>query len=161
MILDLEPVFNNEGYSLKFDYMLGCSQASGYITGDAHVYGAVANRAGIVSLSGKADYTVNAPCDRCAVPVQKQVSVPLEHTLLVALSNGDEDTGEYIIVSDMRLNLDEVVTEDVILEFDSKLLCSPECKGLCPICGADLNESQCNCKQPIDPRLEGLLQFLE
>ena len=43
---------------------------------------------------------------------------------------------------------------------DSKLLCSEDCQGLCPRCGADLNEGPCQCKPEIDPRLAVLQQFL-
>jgi uncharacterized protein len=38
------------------------------------------------------------------------------------------------------------IREDIILELPQRALCQPECKGLCPVCGEDLNESACQCK---------------
>ena len=43
----------------------------------------------------------------------------------------------------------------------SKFLCDDDCKGLCPKCGANLNEGPCECKKDIDPRFEALLSLLD
>jgi uncharacterized protein len=61
----------------------------------------------------------------------------------------------------MRLDLDQLVEEDVNLAIPSKYLCNPDCKGLCSICGKNLNENQCDCKAPVDPRMAVLLQLLD
>ena len=82
----------------------------------------------------------------------------ISHTI-ASLSNEDND--DFLVVSDMRLDLDELIEEDVNLELPTKFLCSDECKGVCVMCGKNLNKDQCDCKKPIDPRLEGLLQFLD
>jgi uncharacterized protein len=58
--------------------------------------------------------------------------------------------------------IDDLVREAVILSVPAKPLCSENCKGLCPVCGTDLNRSTCSCaKKDIDPRwdqLKGLLK---
>jgi uncharacterized protein len=58
--------------------------------------------------------------------------------------------------------IDDLVREAIILSLPLKPLCSEDCKGLCPICGTDLNRSQCSCvKERTDPRwdqLKGLLK---
>ena len=51
--------------------------------------------------------------------------------------------------------------EVFVLHLDTKNLCSPDCKGLCPGCGADLNREPCRCKKEVDPRLAKLAQLLE
>ena len=48
-----------------------------------------------------------------------------------------------------------------ILEMDTKTLCSPDCMGLCPGCGVNLNHEECRCKKAVDPRLAKLAQLLE
>ena len=50
--------------------------------------------------------------------------------------------------------------EDVVLNLPSKVLCKDDCKGLCPQCGKNLNDGPCDCKEPVDPRLAGLLELL-
>ena len=163
MIIELESVFNTEGLKLPFDYELDLSsiQVSGGspITEPVKVTGSVENKAGIVSLTGNAHLVYVAPCDRCAVDVRKEYDYPLEHTLVVALESGENDA--FLEVPNMRLNLDELVEEDVNLALPSKYLCNEECKGLCLNCGKNLNEGQCDCKAPVDPRLAVLLDLLD
>lgn len=163
MIIELESVFNTEGLKVPFDYELSLSgvEVSGYapIAEPVRVSGCVENKAGIVNLTAKVDLVYEAPCDRCARDVKRDFSFPVEHTLAVALESGDSD--DFLEVPNMRLNLDELVEEDVNLAIPTKYLCNDDCKGLCPICGKNLNETQCECKAPVDPRMEVLLKLLE
>ena len=48
-----------------------------------------------------------------------------------------------------------------LLDMETKQLCSEDCKGLCPICGKDLNSGACNCAQPKDQRFAVLQQLLD
>ena len=163
MIIELESVFNTEGLKVPFDYELSLSHidVAGYspITSAVKVKGFVENKAGIVNLKASADLVYEAPCDRCAETVKKNFSFPIEHILVVSLE--DETNTEFLLVPNMHLNLDELVEEDVNLALPTKYLCSKTCKGLCPICGKNLNKSQCDCKAPVDPRWESLLQLLD
>jgi uncharacterized protein len=79
------------------------------------------------------------------------------------LVNTTEDDGEdYIELADGKLELEETAIEQLMMEFPMKELCSPDCKGLCPKCGKDLNEGECGCvKKEIDPRLAILQKLLE
>ena len=67
----------------------------------------------------------------------------------------------YILVPDGKLDLSQLALEDVFLSLPSKLLCSEDCKGICPQCGKNLNEGPCDCKKEIDPRLAALLDLLD
>ena len=163
MIIELESIFNTEGMKVPFDYELDLSsiQVSGYspIIEPVKVEGCIENKAGIVSLNARAQLVYEAPCDRCATDVKKEFNYPVQHTLVVTLESGENDA--FLEVPTMRLNLDELVEEDVNLALPSKYLCNEECKGLCPTCGKNLNKDQCDCKAPIDPRMEVLLKLLE
>jgi uncharacterized protein len=163
MIIELESIFNTEGMKYPFDYELSLSgiEAYGYspIVDPVKVKGQIENKAGIVTLTANAELVYEAPCDRCAKDVKREFNFPVEHTLVVTLESGENDA--FLEVPNMRLNLDELVEEDVNLALPTKYLCNDECKGLCPMCGKNLNEAQCNCKAPIDPRMEALLQLLD
>ena len=165
MIIDLEPVFNNEGSAAEFDYTMDLSALShggGYpLKKPVRVFGVIKNDTGIVSMKAHAEGVYESPCDRCAVPVSRVLSLPLEHCLIPSLSDAKDDDGEYIEVADLRLDLDALCTEDIILSLPVKFLCRDDCKGLCPNCGADLNDGICGCEKPLDPRLEGLRKLLE
>ena len=60
------------------------------------------------------------------------------------------------------IDLKEDVREAIILAFPLKPLCRPECRGLCPHCGRNLNEEKCECREEkIDPRLAKLKELLK
>ncbi|NMP37047.1 MAG: DUF177 domain-containing protein [Clostridiales bacterium] len=163
MIIELEPIFNNVGSRFDFDYSLDLTALnlnSGFpFDSPVAVSGCVKNSAGVVTLTANVNAVYHSLCDRCAEEIKIPMKIPVEHGIVASLSN--EDDGEFIVVEDMRLNLDALITEDVILFVPNKLLCSEKCKGLCPQCGANLNSGQCGCEKPIDPRLEVLKQFLD
>ncbi|MEG2570757.1 MAG: DUF177 domain-containing protein [Clostridia bacterium] len=74
--------------------------------------------------------------------------------------NIEADLGIIVCEND-ELDLDELAGTTFILEMDSKDLCREDCAGLCPMCGADLNTSSCNCSaDEIDPRLLKLRELL-
>ncbi len=59
-------------------------------------------------------------------------------------------------------NLAGILRENIILALPLKPVCSSNCKGLCPVCGQNLNTAKCNCEVlNVDPRLEGLKKLLE
>ena len=53
---------------------------------------------------------------------------------------------EYVVTEGDSLDLDELVIQDILLQLPSKMLCKEDCKGLCSVCGTDLNFNECNCK---------------
>ncbi len=164
MIIDIEPVFNNEGLSKEFDYNIDLSAetlgASAPFTSPVKVRGSVFNRAGIVGIDALASMVMSVCCDRCAKPVDYPFEAEVSHTLVASLN--DEDNDDFILVEDVKnFDVDALVTDDIFLSLPSKFLCSEDCRGLCPVCGADLNEGQCSCKKEIDPRLAALTQLLD
>jgi uncharacterized protein len=163
MIIELESIFNTDGSSYEFDYELSLSHISvsgvNPLKSPVKVKGIVKNNTGIVTLEANVEIIYSASCDRCAEETEKTYKYDFSHNLIASLSNEDND--DFLVVSDMRLNLDELIEEDVNLELPTKFLCNDDCKGVCVMCGKNLNKDQCDCKKPIDPRLEGLLQFLE
>jgi uncharacterized protein len=48
--------------------------------------------------------------------------------------------------SESVIDLSPDIREEIILDYPLKPLCNPDCKGLCPKCGKDLNEGECNCR---------------
>lgn len=163
MFIELEPVFNNIGERLDFDYEQDLSDLQigvGYpFVSPVRVKGAVFNRAGVVCLEAEVDYVYSAPCDRCAQPTEKKTKLAVSHVLVKSLN--DEDNDEFILIDDMRFELDELIREDILLSLPSRFLCSESCKGVCPYCGANLNIDSCGCSAPTDPRLAVLAQLLD
>ena len=163
MILDLEPIFNNEGASKTFDYELDLSAESlGAVKPflkPVRVCGEVHNATGVVEIDAVASFSLSLACDRCAMPIEPEQRVRICHTLVTSLN--DEANDELMLITDMRFNVDELVCEDIFLDLPAKFLCREDCLGVCPDCGKDLNEGPCGCKKPSDPRLDALKQLLD
>ena len=164
MVLDLKSIFANEGESLKLETEFDFSEVDVYgifpLQAPVSVSGTVSNRAGVVTLSLVLRAVYAAPCDRCGVDTEQELVIDVDRILVSRLENDDNE--EYIILSDMSLDLRELCYTEVVLRLPTKHLCRADCKGLCAKCGTNLNEGDCGClKQEIDPRLEALKALLD
>ncbi|MBQ3519104.1 MAG: DUF177 domain-containing protein [Clostridia bacterium] len=157
MFAELESIFNNDGSVLPIDYSYTVEDDA--IATPIHVVGEIFNKTGIVSLKAKAKFDYATQCALCCKPLVRHATVPIHHILLTEMQDEDFDD-LYVQVENMRLFVDELVTEDIWLAIPSRFLCKEDCKGLCSQCGADLNEAECGCKKEIDPRLAALQQLL-
>ena len=73
----------------------------------------------------------------------------------------DEMLDESILEGD-EIDLGQILREQMILHLPMKPICSDQCRGLCPECGRDLNEGNCECKKsPADPQLMKLRNLLD
>jgi len=163
MFIELEPIFNNEGSRFAFDYELDLSAYEFGICRPflkpVRVYGEIGNFTGIVKIRAKALVKMQTECDRCACDIEKLITVPVEHILVTHLN--DEENDDFLLIDNLRFELDPLAIEDIFLALPAKILCKSDCKGLCSNCGENLNNGQCSCPKPIDPRLEALKQLLD
>ena len=149
MILDLKPLFADEGAQLAFDYpmdLCGYEVAPGDFPfrEPVTVQGRVQNSASVVELDARARFRYFTRCDRCNREIQEEFSVPVRHILARSLQS--EENEEFLLVQDDVLDLDKVAVTDMILALPMKHLCREDCKGLCPVCGKNLNDGPCGCK---------------
>jgi len=164
MLMQCRPLFMGEVSSLPIDTELDFSQVEfqggNPFRDPVHVTGAVTVRAGVVTLSARVGFVFYGACDRCLTPFTKTYDLPLEHTLVTTLENEEND--DFILLDNYQLDLDDLVLADMLLELPYKSLCREDCRGLCPLCGKNLNEGLCGCnRKSVDPRLAILGQLLE
>ncbi|NLW56694.1 MAG: DUF177 domain-containing protein [Firmicutes bacterium] len=111
-------------------------------------------------VSGRLTGNYELSCDRCL----EKVRLPMD-TELFALYYPDGDhfpPEEGLAYTGDELDLTPLLLEAINLKLPMKNVCSLDCKGLCPVCGIDLNTHTCNCqKEAFDPRLAGLLKWKE
>ena len=129
------------------------------------VTGEITNTAGYMRMTLSATIPYCVACARCLCDVDGSFTFLLEKTVTPAglLHNiREEDADDYVVVEDGFLDVDEQLLEVLELDFPSKVLCRPDCAGICPKCGKDLNEGACSCtEKEIDPRLAPLAAILE
>lgn len=164
MILDLKKLFITENYTLPIDCSIDFSQVEymgAYpLKKPIEVTGKITNRAGLITLSLKMVYVFSAPCDRCGLPTDTCHTVELEKSLAPEIAGDESD--DIIIVEDLKLDLDELVYTEIIISLPMKHLCQENCKGLCTVCGKNLNENTCECEtKTVDPRLQALADLLK
>ena len=121
-----------------------------------------------VWVTGKFEANAVGSCVRCLVITDYTVSFELdaEYAPRMDINSGtllDENEINpdlFSLTSDNILDLSEPIRQCVIIEKPMKLLCDPECSGLCSNCGANLNQAPCECSEGIDPRWSELRKFI-
>ena len=117
-----------------------------------------------IRLRGRYAGRFSVPCARCVEPVE--TALESEFDLIFRPIGADAGAAERSITAPETeigyyqkdsLALEDVLREQVLLALPVKTLCKPDCKGLCPRCGANRNLQACNCETgPSDPRWEAL-----
>jgi len=133
------------------------------------VRGQVSRKGDEVELAGNLATTLETVCARCLKPVAIPLSADFDERLATSISWGAKEEYELgsedlnlSIFDGTGIDLDQLVREQILLAKPAQVLCSEDCLGLCPVCGADRNTSACKCEaQQIDSRWEKLkdLQF--
>ena len=105
-------------------------------------------------------------CSRCLNPMTHRVKLGLDADYLPALPGMSDHLEEERVSREIgyykkSILLGEYIVSELVLSLPIRYICSPNCKGLCPGCGADLNNAPCTCEKPIDPRLQKLAVLKE
>ena len=163
MIIDLKHIFVTDNSALPIEYSLDMSDLEFMgeypLKKPVTIKGSISNRASLVRLEAEIAYYYEAPCDRCGVETKREHTLTLEKSLAASIEGEESDT--ILITPDMKLDLDELVYSETVVNLPMKHLCSEECRGICFKCGKNLNEGECGCpKKEIDPRLAALAQLL-
>ncbi|MBU3195555.1 YceD family protein [Clostridium algidicarnis] len=121
------------------------------------VSGDISSNGDVITLIAKVKTELELTCSRCL----EKFNYPLNLNLNEEFSFDEEIEDENIIILNSdNLDITEVVENSIILTLPMKKLCSEDCKGLCQICGTNLNNQSCDCdKDIIDPRLAKLKQL--
>ena len=163
MLLDVRKILFAPGTHLDFDFTLDLSDmefAGRFpVSRPVRVRGQVRNTADVLELELTAESTLDAVCDRCGKAFSQEKSV--SYTCLLAERLENEDSDEIVLLENGKVDVGDLARTAFILGMDSKTLCSEDCKGLCPRCGADLNLGPCSCQKEADPRLAVLAKLLE
>ncbi|MBN1541311.1 DUF177 domain-containing protein [candidate division KSB1 bacterium] len=98
-------------------------------------------------------------CDRCSEPFTALLKeqVRLLYSTDRELQDQEDDLVYVVSENEQDVDLADTLRETLILALPVKRLCTPDCRGLCPHCGANLNLTTCDCKSPTaDPRWDKL-----
>ncbi len=107
-----------------------------------------------IALSGKMEAKLSSRCARCDEPFTETLVVPLEERFVKGVSEEDEES--YTFAGEV-LDITPMVIDNLFLNMPISSVCSEDCKGLCPVCGCNLNTAQCTCaREPEEERASPL-----
>jgi uncharacterized protein len=115
-----------------------------------------------VLVRGTLFVDIDLECGRCLSPTPTTLRLEVEERFRPASTETPPDEQVFLIDADNHLDLRPVLQDQTILSVPMHVVCRPDCAGLCPVCGQDLNEGSCDCEtDEIDPRLVALKALIE
>lgn len=100
-----------------------------------------------ILVTGMLRADVVGVCDRCLEKAQFSIHAEVDEYYLFeepTVAADDEDEADYVLVNaDKTIDLAEALLPSLVMETPYVVLCRPDCKGLCPVCGTNLNEEDC------------------
>jgi len=138
------------------------------VSGKARAELNVLQSSNVYYCTGLAVCSADLECSRCIEPyrvtLQGQVEFSIQEVADVRNVRQDEFPDSELVVGQNagQVDITGPVREAIVLELPLKPLCRETCRGLCPLCGTNLNEHQCGCKvETTDPRWNGLRDLLK
>ena len=163
-VIDLLPALEEEGLAFRFEsqgipvdedgFDIEFEQPPTVRTDYVYIGGRLV-------LNGTLSCVIAGECDRCLKPEPVPLEIKLSETVFRGAPD-DEDDESYVFFGE-KAALDKIILDNIMLNMPQKILCKEDCKGLCPVCGIDLNENTCDCKIESDDnnpfsRLAGLFK---
>lgn len=138
------------------------------LVSDVRVEGRASRKGEEVRVAGSIDTSVELRCDRCLSPIPFPIKLDFAANLVAATNSFSAGEAIELQSEDLErsfydgesVDLDDLVREQVLLALPARQLCRDDCKGLCPVCGLDLNAQSCDCPgQELDPRWSALKEI--
>jgi len=111
---------------------------------------------GKVSVKGNAKVVLQMQCDRCL----KEVAQPVELSFETEVYAPDVEMDEADIpdfMDNYSLDVEEFISNEILMSLPAKIVCKEDCKGICKVCGKDLNLGECGCDSFVpDPRMAAI-----
>ena len=113
---------------------------------------------GKLIVEGSSYFIIDIPCDRCLEIVPTEFDLKFSHEIsskvLDEVSEENDELDENNYIDGYHLDVDRLLYNEILVGWPMKILCSESCKGICNVCGQNLNEGTCDCEDTgIDPRM--------
>ena len=168
MLIDLSSFLDNSESYFSFEGKLNeaesdLSERGITIVGAIEYEGETFRVDGEKAIAVRITFKYKEPCSRCLEPSIHKMKSTLTGNLVEGkedVDSKDESFDEKLYYENDQLDLKDYILNQVIASLPMKSLCDEDCKGLCDLCGVDLNKNTCDCVQDeVDPRLEKLKNF--
>ena len=111
-----------------------------------------------VLIQGSVDIEVMIPCARCLEEVPTSIRFDIDKKLRIeedGLVDDEMEQPDYLI--GFELDVDKLVYAEILVNWPMRVLCKDDCKGICKVCGMNLNKGACSCQRTeLDPRMAAI-----
>lgn len=134
------------------------------LKGETSVEGVLTKHIAEIDAEGEITAETEIECTRCLTPIEKNFEIPFQ-TVFIAPEHYSENKETELhsedldvsVIENNEINLTDLAREQIILNLPEQIFCREDCKGLCPKCGVNRNEKDCNCiEKEVDPRWAAL-----
>jgi len=158
MMIEMGYLFNRKGSTIPVELVETIDDVKDYpdvveFVEPVRIEGTLKNEDDVFVLDAVGKTTALMECSSCLAPVRKELSFEIKERF-AHTGRDDEETETF---TGDQIDLADYVKRGIIGELPMRVECREDCKGLCPICGKDLNDGDCGCDRTIrDPRFESL-----
>lgn len=163
MIIDISAISSSRKARLSFSFNESMEEDAVCIdeaifTTPVSLEGEIIKEDSIYYVVGQGSVGIRMSCNRCLEPVDLSVNFKLNEKF----SNNAGQDEEIETFSGDSIDLSSAVVRNILAVMPMKVVCSDDCKGLCPVCGQNLNVKDCGCDMTyVDPRFESLRSLLK
>ena len=161
MVCDVSTILNMEGASAPFSGSLESIRLAPDVeVVKTQLDGTITCRGGVLVLEAEVVASVLTSCARCLKEITLPLTFDFGETLVLSGQEITQDVDSVIFFEGKEIDVGEIAINNLLLNLSSKYLCSEDCRGICPKCGKNLNEGDCDCDfVEIDERWEKLKNF--
>ncbi|MCL2376367.1 MAG: DUF177 domain-containing protein [Defluviitaleaceae bacterium] len=153
IMIDVRKIQLNESTTVDIWVDVVMPQEFSAADTSAHVMGKLTNTGKSFVFEGQASCRLSLACSLCLMSAEQDLSFRINENFVEA----EAATGEDIGFSDKTIDIFPAVQRNLFLNIPMKPMCSVDCAGLCPRCGKNLNEGECDCKGEINEQFRELL----
>ena len=113
------------------------------VVGPVKVKGEVVYKNAILLMTATAQCLLSCRCDNCGKELEKELQFDMQEEFV---EDYDSTSPEDYVISQITIDLDRPVLDNLLFNLPSRILCKENCKGLCSVCGKDKNLYSCNCE---------------
>ena len=161
MFINLSDVFLSAGRPLEVNCPIEMTEVQNGYEGFSILEKSELKLTGTHKSKGRAVITgtgyvvMDMVCDRCLAPVPVRIDLEFERDVYSPeVDAGDDAEDNLDIMAGYQLNVENLVFNEILMNWPMKVLCKADCKGICKMCGKNLNLGECECDTFVpDPRM--------
>lgn len=162
MLIQLSRILSQDGKREQFEIPVGmetfcCRLGEFPIVQKNPIQLAIVNTGRrVLKINGDAKLVISIPCARCLEPVDTEFDLSFEREIDMKLSEEErrEELDECSYISGTELDAEQLLCNELLINWPIRVLCKEDCKGICSRCGANLNIQDCGCDTTeLDPRM--------